>query len=286
MPAPITRDSLRLWHDPCLGGVDVLHAQIHTYAFSPHAHEEMVIAVYEQGTKRFVAGGLHEKTGAGTILVLPPDIAHHGGADDEHGCAYRAFYPGPTLLRRLLADLPGVRLPSRALTFRHPALYQDLLATHHLMTAGTPLLVRQEKLTTTLGRVLAHVGRSDPATAPAVSHAAIRKVRDYIEAHADQDVDITRLAGLVDLSPSHLMRSFRQQTGIPIHAHLTRVRLRRARQLLLAGEPAAEVAAAVGYADQSHFIRRFRATYGATPGSYVRDSRIVLSSRPLPPSGC
>ena len=50
---------------------------------------------------------------------------------------------------------------------------------------------------------------------------------------------------------------------------MTHVRLRTARQLLLAGVPAASVAAAVGYVDQSHLAKRFRGAFGVTPGQFI-----------------
>ena len=46
-------------------------------------------------------------------------------------------------------------------------------------------------------------------------------------------------------------------------------RLRGARQLLLSVEPAASVAAAVGYVDQSHLTKRFRAAFGVTPKQFA-----------------
>ena len=49
---------------------------------------------------------------------------------------------------------------------------------------------------------------------------------------------------------------------------MTRARLREARRLLLQGEPAAQVAAAVGYVDQSHLAKRFKAAFGITPGQF------------------
>lgn len=50
-------------------------------------------------------------------------------------------------------------------------------------------------------------------------------------------------------------------------------RLRQARRLSLAGLPIAEVATAVGFADQSHLNRAFRRLMGVPPGRWVRQIR-------------
>ena len=58
------------------------------------------------------------------------------------------------------------------------------------------------------------------------------------------------------------------ESGLPPHQYQTHVRLARARALLRRGEPASQVAIAVGFADQSHFVRAFRRFHGLTPGAY------------------
>jgi AraC-like DNA-binding protein len=55
-------------------------------------------------------------------------------------------------------------------------------------------------------------------------------------------------------------------------------RLARARALILAGTPLAEVAAATGFADQPHLTRLFRRTYGVTPGALAPTRRIRSSA--------
>jgi AraC-like DNA-binding protein len=64
----------------------------------------------------------------------------------------------------------------------------------------------------------------------------------------------------------HLVSAFRARFGLPPHRYLTQLRVDEARRLLAEGRPPGEVAAAVGFADQSHLVRRFKALLGATPG--------------------
>ena len=56
---------------------------------------------------------------------------------------------------------------------------------------------------------------------------------------------------------------------MPLHAYQTQLRLNRARGLLTAGLPTAEVAVMVGFYDQSHLGRFFREAYGVAPGRYA-----------------
>lgn len=107
--------------------------------------------------------------------------------------------------------------------------------------------------------------------------AAAARVRDYLEEHYAEEVSLTQLAGLVGLSPYHLNRVFHRTHGLPPHALQTQLRVVRARTLLRHGWAPAVVAAETGFADQSHFTRRFKSVVGVTPGVYrknVQDGRV------------
>jgi AraC-like DNA-binding protein len=105
----------------------------------------------------------------------------------------------------------------------------------------------------------------DQRRAPDVSLAL-----DYLTEHFAEDCSLAELAGIAGVDRFHLLRAFRRTVGLPPHQYQTQLRLRQAKRLMLAGEPAARVAAAVGFSDQSHLIRKFKAAYGVTPGQYLQ----------------
>jgi AraC-like DNA-binding protein len=90
---------------------------------------------------------------------------------------------------------------------------------------------------------------------------------------AQSSLGVADLATAAGLSPYHFMRVFRATTGVSVHSFVTQLRIQQARRLLAQGLRAAEVACAVGFADQSHLIRHFRAALGVTPGQYVRETQ-------------
>src|SRR5262249_21940724 len=74
------------------------------------------------------------------------------------------------------------------------------------------------------------------------------------------------------LSVAHFARGFKRTLGEPPNAYLTRLRLERARNLMLFSDLSlAEVARACGFADQAHFSRRFRQRTGQSPGAWRRE---------------
>jgi len=98
---------------------------------------------------------------------------------------------------------------------------------------------------------------------------ALRRVREYIDAHLDEKVSVELLAGVAGLSTFHFARAFKQSEGVAPHEHLIQRRIRRAMELLAGTDLSiSEVAAAAGFSDQSHCARLFRERVGLCPRDY------------------
>ena len=71
--------------------------------------------------------------------------------------------------------------------------------------------------------------------------AAIATIKEYLAAHLADGVRLSELTQLVGLSPFHMIRLFRRQTGLPPYAYFEQLRVERAMELLLErGLPVAE----------------------------------------------
>lgn len=96
-----------------------------------------------------------------------------------------------------------------------------------------------------------------------------KKVADFIEAHLAEEVSLAQMAGLVELSPYHFARAFKQSFGVPPHRYQVGRRMARAKELL-AERSVTEVALAVGFAETSSFSAAFRRNTGQAPSEYRR----------------
>jgi AraC family transcriptional regulator len=97
---------------------------------------------------------------------------------------------------------------------------------------------------------------------------AVSDALEFIHANYARDLSLTGIAAAAHLSPFHLARLFKQCLGVSPHQYLIQVRVNSARWLLSAGSgerSLAEVATAVGFADQSHLTRHFKRVTGMTP---------------------
>ena len=97
----------------------------------------------------------------------------------------------------------------------------------------------------------------------------LRSIEEYIELHLEKDLSVEKLASHLGISTSYFARSFRSSVGLAPHAYVMRRRLLRAQELLASTDlPLIDIALATGFADQSHFCRRFHQMMGMPPRTF------------------
>jgi AraC family transcriptional regulator len=102
-----------------------------------------------------------------------------------------------------------------------------------------------------------------------LSGEEVARLDRHIAGNLDAPLRLADLAAPVGRSRFHFARLFKASTGVTPHQYVVRRRVERARELLRAGGGIAGVAAAVGFASQSHLTAHVRRAYGCTPGRLV-----------------
>ncbi len=115
-----------------------------------------------------------------------------------------------------------------------------------------------------------YAGRSGPHKPVArLSDDEMARLDRHIACYLDTPLTLDDLASVVGRSRFHFARLFKASTGVTPHQYVVRRRVERARELLRAGGGIADVAAAVGFASQSHLHAHVRRAFGCTPGQLV-----------------
>lgn len=270
------KEQARFWRHPAVPDVDLLKARYVTHRFTRHAHAEFAIGLILEGVEEFDHGGSLRRAGAGEIVLVNPEVAHTGHPGTPGGWAYRMLYPSLETMAEIAADLGRPRgtpsFPEQVV--RDPALAALLDRAHRAAERGDDLAA--STLTRTLfGGLLARHGVPRPVTGPGaeLTSAGRRAVQEAIELLGASLLDpptLDRLAESVRARPFPLLRAFKAETGLPPHAYLVSLRVRRARRLLASGRTPAEVAAEVGFTDQAHLTRHFKRIVGVPPAAYQR----------------
>jgi AraC-like DNA-binding protein len=264
----------RYWRLDGLGGIDLLRADASTHRYARHSHEGYALGTVEAGAHAFAARGEVWTAIPGRVVIVNPDDAHDGGpAGRDGGYSYRMIYVDGAVLAAALAEVAGRRA---AMPFFPHAVVSDaalaerLLRLHRSLEQPAARLEREALLITALVELARRHGGTVPRSGVrGDSPRAVTLALEYLTANFAEDISLARLAALAGVDRFHLLRAFRRSLGLPPHLFQTQLRLRHAKRLMLGGEKPAMAAAAAGFADQSHLIRKFKAAYGVTPGQYL-----------------
>jgi AraC-like DNA-binding protein len=233
--------------------------------------------------------------GAGRTTVVYPGVIHVTGplelraARSLDGAPFstRVILVAPTVLtttradgagrthdtpRRSAPQVPDITPSLTELVVEDRDLYADLMAAFDALRRPLVELQCESRLLACLARLFnrrAEHRAALPESGVRPPRGVVR-ARDYLRAHAVQNVTLDELATVAGLSKFYLLRSFCRAYGLTPHGYQMQLRLARARRLLDEGRPLSHVTYDAGFADQSHLTRRFAEFYGLTPARYAR----------------
>jgi AraC-like DNA-binding protein len=148
-----------------------------------------------------------------------------------------------------------------------PSLF-DAVSTAHAILARPADRLTQEAAFAALLNALSRNADVTTRKSQAQTHSGVKRAREYIDECFASDFSLEDLAVLAGLTRFHLVRTFKRATGLTPVAYRNQRRVEAARRLLHGGSPIAEIALAVGFADQSHLTRQFQRLMGISPARY------------------
>lgn len=240
----------------------------------PHAHDffQLIYTIDGAGTVTFADRRV--ALSEDRIVLLPPGVEHSIAADCNQplktlDTKFGVFDPGP--VRALCSfcspvDDPNHRVRQILEKMRIEGMkrlpwYRDLC--NALLAQGLILLLRENA-----GDLPASIVEREP------EDPAICRAKEFMEAHYAEDISVRDIASNVGYSPEYLTKRFGQFTGVPLHAYLMRLRIKKAKELLKYEEASIkEVTLLTGFKSVHHFSRAFKEIEGLPPATW-RDREI------------
>ncbi len=101
-------------------------------------------------------------------------------------------------------------------------------------------------------------------------HLTLDEVFSYIHTHLTEELPLERLEREFYVSRQHLIRQFKQRTGMTVHQYIIKARLDLCRNCIEQGLPITEVCHRSGFGSYNHLFRAFKQEYGMTPKEYYK----------------
>ncbi|MGF6400382.1 AraC-like DNA-binding protein [Pseudomonas frederiksbergensis] len=117
----------------------------------------------------------------------------------------------------------------------------------------------------------------------ALSNWQERRAKELMLRDMSSCVRIGDIAEHCNLSRSHFSRAFKKVTGYSPQGWLMRMKIKKAKTLLITSIPITEVVYECGFADHSHFTRTFSRLEGMTPKAWRRAFEHATNYLPQPP---
>lgn len=249
--------------------LECLTATFRSHRYAPHAHDTYVMGCIFAGCEMWTVRGATHYAGPGDVVFVNPHEVHDGAPHGE-GYSYRMTYPSLALLRSIAAEVAGRDVGT---PFFVAPLVRDLEGSalftmaHETLERGGDRLAADELLYRFYVHCLTVHARLEPV-AGGREAGPVARVRRLLATRYADDLALDDLAAEAGLSPHHLIRAFRRETGLTPHAYLVNRRVIAAQDQLKRGLAPGQVAAAVGFCDQAHLTRAFKQRLGVTPGAF------------------
>lgn len=238
--------------------------------YRPHSHREYSVGIVDEGEAVFRHPGGPDRIGAGTVVLIEPGVLHACNPLPGRRWSYRMLYLDADWFHEAMAPvLPKTDTPME-LKFASRAIQ------HHACTSQIDRLCRciedlgdLQRLPCQLSRLLAPLLLQTPRPDPGALHDELRPAFELLDVEPAAYPQVRDLARACGMTASLFVRRFKSAHGITPGQYLENERLNGARRLLAQGMPLAQVAQAMGYADQPHLQRAFKSRYAMTPGTYA-----------------
>ena len=270
--ADLHSDTQAFWRDPALPFVESRRACQSWACYKPHHHPTFSIGAVDGGTSVFTgAPSGPVLLSPGTLVFIPASRVHACNPAPNTAWSYQMLHldaPWLQAVRREYLRTESMEdEPVRIVT--DPMIYARLCRLNALLFGEADPIEKEAALIEFVVDYDSEQGLF--IERPLVSSnlpEQIQPALDYLYTQPTVSTTLDKLAALAGMSRYQVIRAFRAVTGMTPHAWQLNQRVNLAREWVQSEDSLADVAQNLGFADQAHFQRVFKAHAGVTPGRF------------------
>ncbi|MFU1914168.1 helix-turn-helix domain-containing protein [Bordetella avium] len=258
------------WRDPSLPFVESRRACQSRACYKPHHHPTFSIGAIDGGASVFT-GASHGPVALspGSLIFVPASRVHSCNPAPDTAWSYQMLHLDAAWLQAVRQEYVRSEATEPVRIVTEPRDYMRFCQLNALLFSQADRHNKEAALIEFIGDYDSAQGqRIKEASIPSSLARQIKPALDHLRAWPTSAVTLDKLAALNSMSRYQTIRAFRAVTGLTPHAWQLNQRVNLARDWLRSGSSLAAVAQDLGFADQAHFQRVFKAHAGVTPGRF------------------
>lgn len=258
--------SNHLWNLNVMFGLDI------STSFSRHVHDTFCIGLVTQGARLIKKSSETFFVPKDNIFLINPGEPHACSTPGKLGHNYIIISIGFKELQKIAGLISDKILTS--FYFDNTVISDSFLSykikylVEVIKSSDTAHLEKDTIVLDTFSQLIndqSSLNLHNPQKLPITGYV-LKKICEYINDNFAENITLSQLSEISNLSPFHLQRSFLKAMGVTPYEYLMQIRFKKAINMMQHGHSLSETAYATGFADQSHFSRRFKQSIGVTPG--------------------
>lgn len=266
--------AFEFWQDGRMPYVETRRSCFSRTCYKSHSHPTFSIGAIDEGNSVFQSSfGTAQKISAGTLVILPAHIEHSCNPLPDQAWSYQMLHLDISWLNQWYAEFQkegfDLNLPQhRPLIIKDESLYQAFSGMNETLFDSEKLILEKEQsLIYCLTQLL-------------LPHFILEEIQktqylyeDFLDLihiikSSERFISLEELAQQVGLSRYAIIRLFKANVGLTPHAFQINLKINQARAQLKQGISLVELAVNLGFSDQSHFHKAFKAHTGITPRQF------------------
>lgn len=241
----------------------------HSTLTTQHYHNSFEVYYLKVGRCNYFIDNRSYDMKVGDIVLIPKGVIHRTNYDPQLPHTRMLINCSNDYIPRSVLPL----IPSMIYLYRNPDISAEAeklfsrIAEEYERTDDfreEALRCLSYELFFLLARNMNHRKEADTGT------PFIEETVKFIQKNYMNEINLSDVARIHSVSPEHLSRTFKRETGFGFSEYVTLVRLQRAEYLLKnePGKSVCEVAYAAGFNDSNYFSDKFKRFYGTSPSKF------------------
>ncbi|HCJ6671557.1 TPA: AraC family transcriptional regulator [Acinetobacter baumannii] len=266
--------TFEFWQDRRMPYVETRRSCFGRTCYKSHSHPTFSIGAIDEGNSVFQSSfGTAQKISAGTLVIVPAHVEHSCNPMPNQAWSYQMLHLDLAWLNQLYSEFQeqglDLHIPQhKPLIIKDESLYEAFTEMNETLFDAQKLIFEKEQslLHCLIHLLLPHFILEE-IQKPQYLYKDFLKLIDVISS-SEGFISLEELAQRVGLSRYAIIRLFKANVGLTPHAFQINLKINQAREQLKQGVPLAELAVNLGFSDQSHFHKAFKALTGVTPRQF------------------